>query len=112
MAPPDGGTQLEAPLPYGRDDLPERGDARVVEQRGEGIVADAPGEQRGVIALEQRALEATAALAIPVQAHHVREIVATRVHAPAVPVEEPDGVLRRIARMERVPHVRVAVDEG
>src|SRR5207249_1628149 len=74
VAPPDGRVQPPARLPDGRRDVPEGREPVVLEERGERIAPNAVRGQRGVIALDQPALQPAAALGIPVQRNHIREI--------------------------------------
>lgn len=75
----------------------------------ETVASDAGVDQRLVVVAEQRIFQPMAALRVPVQGHHVGEVIGGRGEPPVVPVDHADIA---IGRVQRVPHVRVAVHDG
>src|SRR6185295_205476 len=112
VRPRDGRREPERLLPDGDQQSADHRPAIVELKLLAAVGPDAPGAQPGMVPVEQRRLEASATLRIPVHRHHVGDITDGTPHAPVRPVDEADAVGAGVPRIEQVPHVGVTVDDG
>jgi hypothetical protein len=70
--------------------MPQQREAIVLAQRFASISAQAGGDKKLMVMIEERVFHSAAALGIPVRRYHVGKIVRCQTYAPIIPVEEPD----------------------
>src|SRR5262245_14940202 len=112
MRPPDGRPQLRRPLSHRNEEIADGGETVIIPARVPLIPADTMGEELGMIPPEERLLQTRAALWIPMQGHHIRQVLCTEPHRPPVPVNEAHGVRVDITGKQKIPHMSIAMHEG
>ena len=75
---------------HGRHEMPQQREAIVLAQRFASISAQAGGDKKLMVMIEERVFHSAAALGIPVRRYHVGKVVRCQTYAPIIPVEEPD----------------------
>ena len=98
-------------LPHRYGQVGDDGQAVVLPQAVYAVPGDAVSAETGVVALEEGRFEPCAVLGEPVHCHHVREVEGGASHAPGIPVDEDDAG-GATARIEEIPYMGVAVDDG
>jgi hypothetical protein len=67
-------------------------DRVIVVQRVPVVASHAVREKLGMVMVEQERLVAASVIGVPVERHHIGEIVRAHVGAPAIPIEDSDVV--------------------
>ena len=81
IVPPDPRRNVVRRLPYRRRDLSQHGEAVIVVKRAPVVAGHAVRQKLRVVTIEQRPLGTTPAIGVPLQRHHIGEIVGADVDA-------------------------------
>src|SRR5688500_7035853 len=102
MIPPDVGVMPRIPLPCWVEELPQHAESVIGPAITPEIPLYAMADETLMVSLEQGQLELAPSLGKPEQCHHVSEVFRAEVHVPCLPVDEPDRLGGRIARIQDV----------